>query len=76
MTNKVNLSLCLNPTLRDVAAHHRHVALVDQVPDGHVPAGRPPFARVAALFALQVVDVDGSVRLLHHGDRKVGRRHT
>lgn len=76
MTIKVNLNLCLNPTLWDVAAHHRHVALVDEVSNGHVPAGRPPFARVAALFPLQVVDVDGSVRFLHHGDRKVGRRRT
>lgn len=55
------MSLNLSPTLGDFAVHRRHVALVNEVPDGHVPAGRPPFASVAALFPLQVVDVDGSI---------------
>lgn len=72
----MKLDTSLNLTLRDFAVHHRYVAIVDEVPNGHVPPGRPPFASVAALFPLQVVDVDGSVGFLHHSDRKVGRWQT
>lgn len=68
-----NIVCGARPTSRDVAAHHGHVALVDEVADGHVPAGRAAFAGVAALLPLQVVDVDGRVVSLHHSHRKVGR---
>lgn len=61
-----------SPTLRHVAAHRRHVTLVDEVSDGHVPAGCPAFTRVTALFPFQVVDVDAWIGFLHHGNSIVG----
>lgn len=60
------------PTLWHVAAHHRHVALVYQVSQRHVPAGCSAFSCVAAFFPSQVVDVDDSVCFPHHSYRIVG----
>lgn len=59
------------PTLRDVAAHHGHVALVYEVSQRHVPAGGSAFPSVAAPLSCQVVDIDARV-LLHHSNCIVG----
>ena len=50
-----------NPTLRDVTAHDGHLALVYQVAQGHVPAGRAALACVTGLTAPQRVDVDAEI---------------
>lgn len=60
-----------SPTLWDVAAHHRHVALVYEVPDRHLPASCSAFASVAAPFSCQVFDVDVWICFLHHSNGKV-----
>lgn len=56
------------PTLQDVAAHRRHVALVYQISDWHVPASCSAFTSVAAPFSCQVFDVDAWICFLHHDD--------
>lgn len=60
------------PTLRDVAAHHRHVALVYEIPQRHIPASCSAFTSVAALFSCQVVDVNAGICFLHHSNWIVG----
>lgn len=56
------------PTLQHVAAHRRHVALVYQISDWHVPASCSAFTSVAAPFSFQVFDVDTGICFLHHDD--------
>lgn len=64
------------PTLWDVAVHHRHVALVHEVPYGHSPASCSAFTGVATGFSRQVFDGDALVRFLHHSNSIVRRTRT
>lgn len=59
-------------TLWDVAAHHGHVALVYQVPYGHVPPSSATYPGVAAILSCQVVDIDARVFFLHYSNCMVG----
>lgn len=59
-------------TLWDVAAHHGHVALVYQVPYGHVPPSSATNPGVAAVLSFQVVDIDARVFFLHYSNCIVG----
>lgn len=60
------------PTLWDVTAHHRHVTLIYEVSQRHIPAGCSALPGVAGLFSCEVVDVDGRIGFLHHSNCIVG----
>lgn len=63
-----NYLLDMFPTLWDVAAHHRHVALVHEVSYGHIPASCSAFTGVTALFSFQVLDGDALICFLHYSN--------
>lgn len=66
-----NYVLDMFPTLWDVAAHRRHVALVHEVSYRHIPASCSAFTGVTAVFSFQVLDVDALISFLHHSNRIV-----
>lgn len=61
----VCVGYCTYPTSWEIAAHHRHVALICEVSQRHIPACCSAFTGVTASFAFQVVDVDARSFLYH-----------